>query len=440
MTKINLTLPHRTNPQRLIQEANQRFKIGVWGRQSGKTTNGNFTMVKRPLQGPKYGRYWHLLQTYSAAEICFNRFVRQFPKSSWGQLWSKKPNESEKTVFLTGFREVSFKSGRDYNNLLTETLHGAIIDECREQEKELWERVIRPMLAKYKGWCDFYSTPNGFDWFYDLYTGAQENPAEWFTVKAPSTEAPWWTPQEIESVKKDMSEPMFAQEILAEFRDLQSGKVYINAGPHNYTDQNPYAPRGQEWSPYLPIIVGLDFNVSPMAWHLCQYKPEDKLYVGDRIWLENSHTQEATLELINRVKGHRPGLTLIGDATGKARKTASAGQTDYSIIEEMLRAHGIPFNNLTPTENPLVKDRVNIMNARLKSATGEIRILVNPIKCPEAKRDFERVVWKPGADATIDKTKDLKLTHASDSIGYPVCVLMPLKSIGEVGTLKVIYR
>lgn len=401
----------------------------MWGRQSGKTTNGILKLIKKPIIGPRGGHYWHILQTYNAAEIAFNRYVRMFPKSSWSQLWAKKPNESEKKIFLTGFREVSFVSGREYNNLRTETLHGAIIDECREQNPELWTMVIRPMLAKHKGWCDFYSTTNGFDWFYDLYQKALISPDEWGVVHAPSTQAWWWSNEEIESAKKDMSEAQFQQEIMAEFVDIHSGRVYKNFGEHNLTDANPFAPRGLEWSPYLPIVVGMDFNVTPMCWHLGQHKA-GKLHWEDRIWLENSDTAEAAEELVTKVRGHSPGLILVGDATGKARKTASAGKTDYTIIHETLKRNGIKFEDLTPEDNPLVKDRVNTMNARFKSASGEVSITINR-KLKELIEDCQRVIWKIGSDATIDK-RDPKRTHASDSIGYPTCVLLALKELGDI--------
>lgn len=394
-------------------------------------------MIKRPLEGRRFGHYWHLLQTYSAAEIAFNRFVRLFPKNSWSYMWSKKPNESEKTVFLTGFREVSFKSGKEYNNLLTETLDGAIIDECREQDKELWQRVIRPMLAKFKGWCDFYSTPNGFDWFYDLYKFALERPEEWGTFHAPSTEAWWWTPEEIESAKREMSEALFAQEILAEFRNIHTGRVYKNYGDHNLVDSNPFSPKGGEWSPFLPILVGMDFNVTPMCWHLGQHRAS-QIYWGQRIWLENSDTAEASEELVSKVKGHTPGVILCGDATGKARKTASAGETDYSIIHATLKRCGIKYTDITPTENPIVKDRVNTINSRLKSASGETSIFIHR-RLKELITDLERVTWKPGSDATIDKS-DPMLTHASDSIGYPTCVLLPIRNIGDIGGMWVVNK
>lgn len=438
----SLILPRLTNPQKRIQGSNRRFNLGVWGRQSGKTTNAGFTMVKKPLNGPRLGHYWHILQTHAASEIAFNRYVRQFPKSSWSELWAKRPNESEKTVFLTGYREVTFKSGRNYDELRTETLHGAIIDECREQPIDLWPMVIRPMLAKYKGWCDFYSTPNGFDWFYDLHEFAIQNPDEWGVVHAPSTEAWWWTQEEIESARKNMTEAQFAQEILAEFRNLTSGKAYKSHGAHNWKDSNPFAPPGKKWSPYIPIIVGMDFNVNPMTWHLGQHKA-DKIWFGEQICIADTDSYEASLELVERVKDHNMGVLIIGDSSGKAtstKATKSVGKTDYDIILSVLKENKIRHENRTPESNPLVKDRVNTMNVRMRSYNGQDPdFTYSPKGCPELKSDFDRVIWKKGMTAQLDKS-DPGRTHASDSVGYPTCELLPVKGVDEVGRMRIIPR
>src|ERR1035437_269664 len=107
-----------------------------------------------------------------------------------------------------------------------EPLDGLIIDEVRQQRKELWTRVCRPMLAKHKGWADFLSTANGFDHFYDMFQRAKlDTSGEWATFHAPSSEAWWWDEAELASVRAELSDPEYEQEILAQFRNIHSGKA-----------------------------------------------------------------------------------------------------------------------------------------------------------------------------------------------------------------------
>ena len=389
-------------------------------------------MASKAWKNPGH-TYWFISPTYEQAKVQYRRLVSMLYKSPEIML---KKNQTELRIKLMNMSQIVYKSGEILDNLKGETLNGVCIDEVQLQHPTLWPMVIRPMLTTTKGWAMFIGTPNGFNYFYDLYEKGKAD-SDWSVFNAPSTANPLFTQEEYEAAKKDMSQPQFEQEILAQFRDITSGRVYKNFGDHNLVDKNPFLQRDGDWSPYLPIIVGLDFNVTPMAWHLGQIKA-GQVYWGDRIWLENSDTAEATEALVSKVRGHLPGVLLVGDATGKARRTSAAGKTDYDIIHETLKRNNIKYQDMTPTENPLVKDRVNTVNARLRSASGEVSVFINR-NLKELIKDCQRVVWKVGSDAAIDKT-DKSLTHASDSIGYPICVLMPLKTIGDVGGLWVMNK
>jgi hypothetical protein len=348
-------------------------------------------------------------------------------------------NQTELRVRLINQSEIVFKSGEVLDNLRGETLNGVVIDEVRDQHPELWPMVIRPMLATTKGWAAFVSTPRGFDAFYDLYQFAiLDKSGQWQAFHAPSTSNPLFTIDEREEARRVMSEAEFAQEIMAEFRDLTAGKAYLSHGTHNHQEHSSFTRDGSLISPHLPILVCMDFNVGHLRWTLGQ-TANSRFYFFNEISLNNSHTQEGARELVARVKGHAPGVYLVGDATGNARKTAASGSTDYTILGEMLDQAKVKWVNYTPDSNPSVKDRVNIVNSRLKSAEGEVFLHYHPIHCPNLKRDFERVVWKKGAQAILDQTSDPSLTHSSDGVGYGVVVFTDTWKPSP-GLLRVINR
>lgn len=421
--KTILKMRYRTLPQKRISDSQKRFNLACWGRQSGKTTYGLDKCLFKPLQGRPGAIYWYVLQTYGAATVAFRRYINMIRNTPILVDY----NKSERSVLLMNGSSVFFKSGKNFEDLRAETLDGAVIDEVRQQHADLWPMIIRPMLAKRKGWCDFLSTTNGFDHFKDLNDFALSHPDEWAVFHAPSNEAPWWTPEEIESARSSMSEDVFAQEILAEFREIGVGKAYKNHGTHNQCIENPLTVRGLDWNPYLPLIVGLDFNVGLMVWELCQRKGSH-IHFGDEIAIENTDTEQCATVLAQKVlswystiDGPKPSVILIGDASGNARRTSAVGQTDYAIIKRVLKDHDIKYEDLTPKENPGIKDRINTVNSHLKSANGSVHLTYNPIRCKYLKRDFERVKWKQGSDgAFIDKSDPLA-THSSDAAGYPVC-------------------
>jgi len=69
-------------------------------------------------------------------------------------------------------------------------------------------------------------------------------------------------------------------------------------------------------------------------------------------------------------------------------------------------------------KNPAVRDRVQLMNAKLRSATGNVRMTLHP-KCGELIKDFEQVLYKENS-VVIDKERDPRRTHLSDALGYLV--------------------
>lgn len=440
--KITLQMKKRTPPQKRISKSESRFNIAAWGRQTGKTTFGIDKMIFKPLMGRALGIYWYILQTSAAAEIAFNRYWHELKRAP--HLMMDKPNESEKKVTLVNGATVFFKSGHNFEDLRAETLDGAIIDEMRQQSPKLWPLVVRPMLSKRKGWCDFYSTPNGFDHFYDMFETAKQK-KNWSTFHAPSWESPWWDQEEIASARSEMSASEFDQEIGAEFRNIHVGKAYTSDGPHNRLFSSPFCAPGEQVHRMLPVVVGLDFNVGHMRWTLGQFRGPIS-YWFDEVAVDNTNTQQCAPVLVEKLVALRdqgllkgsPQVKICGDATGESRRS-SATESDYDIICAALDRAEITWTNDTPDGNPPVKTRVNTMNARLKAADGTVTLFYNELRCPMLKRDFDRVSWKSGT-SELDQTTDKSLTHATDSVGYPVTVYTPIELHGSVGTLKVIRR
>lgn len=405
------------------------------GRQAGKSSACLNELLKRAWETPNTN-YWFMSPTFDQAKIQYRKMV--------GMLWGcsglvLKKNETELRVKLINNSEIAFKSGEVLHNLRGSTLHGVVVDEVREQSPDLWALVLRPMLTTTNGWAAFVSTPNGYDAFFDLAERAQDpKETDWEFLHAPSTCNPLFTMEEFNKLKTEMSEAQFAQEILAEFRDLTAGKAYINYGTHNNSEFSPFSNENKLIVPYLPIIIGLDFNVNPMCWVLAQHKG-GAYYFFDEIFVRNTNTQECVEILINKIKGHESSIWIIGDAAGNARNT-KATETDYAIICNALTRNGIKWENRTPKSNPPVRDRVNLVNSKLRSADGGVSLFINPKTCPILKKDFDRVCWKQGAaNAMLDKSSSMSdLTHMSDAAGYPISVLTPLHIDGSVGVMRII--
>jgi hypothetical protein len=437
---LKIYTPHAG--QRPLHASTARFNYVNFGRQSGKTTYGLNKISSRAWKGPRDGVYWYVLQTHRAAEVAFNRAMKFYMRCP--RAFAKKPNESTKHLQFMHGPEIHFLSGGNFEDLRIETLTGMVIDEVRQQSPGLWA-VVRPMLAvkhsldARQGWCDFLSTPNGFDHWYDMCEEAKremidaiargETPESAY-FEAPSTCAPWWTPAEIASAKRTMSADMFAQEIMAEFRNLMLGQAFGCFSSANCVTETPltteqFRTNGGLLAPYFPIVVAPDFNVSPMAWPLIQHSG-GRFYCFDMVWLERTArgTFEAAEALVSKLQQYGiKQISIIGDAAGKQNKTSAAGETDYTIMTAALDAAGIRWSNDTPEANPFIRDRVNTTNSRLCTADGTRSFFLHPTNCAPLKRDFERTTW---ADMT-GKPKDPLIGHAVSGVGYALHVLNPLR-------------
>jgi hypothetical protein len=149
----------------------------------------------------------------------------------------------------------------------------------------------------------------------------------------------------------------------------------------------------------------------------------------DEIVIRHGTTQQACEEFLRRFPKHDAGLAVYGDASGFHEQTT--GSSDYGMIREHFQVHSsMPVRYRVPHSNPSVRERLNLMNARLHSAAGRIGLWVDE-KCTELIKDFEQVCFKADSNV-IDKDRDRLRTHLSDALGYLLWQeCRPLASIGE---------
>jgi hypothetical protein len=120
---------------------------------------------------------------------------------------------------------------------------------------------------------------------------------------------------------------------------------------------------------------------------------------------------------------------VYGDASGNSTQTT--GLSDFQVIREFFRANGnASVQYKVPRANPPVRDRVSLMNAKLRPASGDIQLLVDR-RCKELIKDLEQVAYKEDSNL-IDKERDRARTHLSDALGYLIWQeCSPSQKIGE---------
>lgn len=327
------------------------------------------------------------------------------------------PYELNKSEFVITMKDtksrILLRSLDEFERLRGTNLAWFGVDELSYTSEEAWVRLEgRLRDPKASRLCGFAVwTPKGHDWVHRRFIGSQVDGYE--LIQAKPFENRYildQIPDFYERLKSSYDEKFFRQEVLGEYLAADTGLVY-----HAFSRPEHVAELRIELG--LPLLWAVDFNVDPMCSIVAQ-RQGDQINVLDEIVMSRVSTVEACKEFWSRFQRFTlSGLVIYGDASGNNLKTS--GTTDY----QMMRDHflGTPLRAIdyrVPKANPAVRDRVLMVNAKLRNARGETQMRIAP-RCQELIKDFEHVVWKPGT-TQIDKDRDPKRTHLSDALGYLV--------------------
>jgi hypothetical protein len=333
-------------------------------------------------------------------------------------------HKSESYIRLTDSNSrILLRSMEEFERLRGTNLAWFGLDELTYTQEEAWLRLegrLRdPKATRLGGFAVW--TPKGFDWVHKKFL---QSDFGYEVIQAQPFENRYitdHTPDFYEKLKHSYNADFYAQEVLGQYLNVQSGQVYRSfSRANNLLEQQP--------DPTKKLLWALDFNVNPMASVVVQ-QVGSTVSVIDEIILNRASTRDACEEFHRRYPHHPAGVVVFGDASGSNQSTK--GSSDYDIIKDFFRSqHGFQFEYRVPRSNPPVRDRVGTVNAKLRNANGDTELYVDP-KCKELILDFEQVTYVE--DSTdIDKTKDRKRTHVSDALGYLVWeCFKPEKKVGH---------
>jgi hypothetical protein len=323
-------------------------------------------------------------------------------------------NKSEFVITMKDTRSrILLRSLDEFERLRGTNLAWFGIDELTYTSEEAWLRLegrLRDPLAKRL--CGFAVwTPKGHDWVHRRFIGNQVEGYE--VVQAKPFENRFildQIPDFYERLKSSYDEKFFRQEVLGEYLAADTGLVY-----HAFSRTAHVGEQRIELG--LPLLWAVDFNVDPMCSIVAQRQGE-QIKVLDEIVLSRVSTHQACQTFWDRFQRYvGAGLIVYGDASGNSLKTS--GSTDYQMMRDyFLRTPLRQIDYRVPRSNPAVRDRVLMVNAKLRNASGDVQMRIAP-QCTELIKDFEQVVWKTGT-TQIDKDRDPKRTHLSDALGYLV--------------------
>lgn len=417
--------PHPT--QAALWRSPCRFKAVAAGRGSGKTeiarryivrmlANKKFDKHGRQIRNPLY--VYALPTIPQAKKVAWPEILELVPKD-----WIKEINKTDlrietkygSTLFVVGMEKPQRVEGLQYD--------GVIIDESSDQKPGVFDKTFLPALSHRNGFCWRIGVPKrmgcggpDFKSFFDR--GLKNEVVPGTNMKI---ESYTWSSEEIvdaETIafaRANLDEKDYNEQYKAKWEDAAGRIFYSFDEVLNVDDELSYHAN-------LPICIGSDFNVTPMAW-VIGHRYANGLEIFDELFIRNTSTQETLNELFKRYGEHKAGFEFFGDATGRARKTAasSAAQSDYLIIRGDAR-----FQNARvyyPNSNPQIVDRFASCNAMFCNMDKQRRLKVHP-RCKHLIKDLLQRCYEDGTRAPDDSGD---IGHITDALGYIVHRAFPLR-------------
>lgn len=365
-----------------------------------------------------------------------------------------KPIETTLTIPLWHGGEL-FVMGMDRPERIEgPPLDHIVLDEYANMKATAWPAHVRPALSTKgrPGSADFTGVPEGRNHFFDLAQLAKalkaDPSSDWDHHHWHSREI--LAASEIEAAMRDLDERTFDQEYGGEFV-LFSGRAYYGFGEYST------APLRHLYDPTKVLCVSFDFNVSPGVACISQEvelpvsnTDDDNIgtaVIGEVYIPDNSTTPAVCRKVLEDWGDHVGPVQCYGDATGGARGTAQTEGSDWELIRQILRfgdgdgLAGFGVDRCTfhvKPSNPSERARVNAVNSRLRSSSGDVRLMVDPVHAPHVVLDFEGVITLEGGSGEINKKATPSLSHITDGLGYYVDYRHPIHS-RAAGVIEVVF-
>ena len=394
-----------------------RFFVMVCGRRFGKTTASAMEATYYASQPNKY--IWLVGLSYDKADLMFREIWKLMVIGHPEDI--ERASEKERIIKFKWGTTVEGKSADNPDSLVGEGLDLLIIDEAAKVKRRIWDMYLSPTLSDRKGKAIFITTPEGFNYVYDLYLLGKEDDL-WESHQAPSWDNHFAFPDGktdsfILERKRNMSKEVFDQEYGAKFTSF-AGKVYpferdLDAGSYAY---NPdYLTFCSIDFGYRMPAVGW-FQIYRVAgfWHIN--------IIDEIVHKPNIKTDELALMIKNKPYNI---AKYYGDPAGKQAQ----GQSGMGDIE-IFRRKGIVVHTKRDKISRSVASGVSHVRSFIETADNQRFLHINK-KCTGIMEDLENYRYpkiKEGQHLKPEPLKDGHHDHGADMIRYFFINQFPIKN------------
>jgi phage terminase large subunit len=397
---------HLTSPQEdfIFSEAIHPAMVAGYGAGKSQAAVIRLALLALKYDGLSFG---FVEPTYDLIRlIAFPRF--QEILDEWGVKYNL--NKADAIIKLENNSQIIFRSADNPERLVGFQLADAVIDEADtlrvDQAKLVWTKMLGRIRERKPdnspNTLAAVSTPEGFAFMYEMW--GKEKREGYELIKAPTSSNPYLPDGYIAQLQATYSSAQLSAYLDGNFVNLNAGSVY-----HEF-DRNLNSSIEVINSDDV-LHVGLDFNVSNMSAVIHVLRGDSVHVVNELTGVFDTPTMARLLK--EKYPSHR--ILIYPDASGNARKSNNASESDHSI----LRSYGLQV--LVNSRNPFIKDRVLSVNAMIHNL-GARRYFVNAQYCPTLVESLEKQCYAK----TGEPDKAGGFDHVVDATGYFIAYRYPL--------------
>jgi len=401
-----------------------RFFVMVCGRRFGKTTSSAMEATYYASQPNK--KIWLVGLSYDKADLMFREVWQKMVIGRANDI--ERASEKERFIKFKWGTTVEAKSADNPDSLVGEGLDLLIMDEVAKMKRKIWDMYLSPTLSDRKGKAIFITTPEGFNWIYDLFLLGKEDDL-WESHQAPTWDNDVVFPdgkkdQFLVERKRNMSKELYEQEYGAMFTSFE-GRVYpfdraLDMGEFPY-------------NPNFPTFCSIDFGFRmPAAIWFQTYMVGGLMHINvidEIVHKPNIKTDEFADMIKNK---HYYVREYYGDPAGMQAQ----GQSGLGDIE-IFRRKGIHVRSIRDKVSRSIASGVSHVRGFIENAQGQ-RFVHLDKKCMGLAEDLENYRYPEsgeGKDLKPDPVKDGRHDHSMDAFRYFFLNRFPIRQ-RELGVIS----
>ena len=394
-----------------------RFFVMICGRRFGKSTAAAMEATYYASQPNK--RVWLVGLSYDKADIMFREVWKRMVIGKYNDI--EKASEKERYIRFKWGSVIEGKSADNPDSLVGAGLDLLVIDEAAKVKRKIWEMYLSPTLADKKdSKCVFISTPEGFNWLYDLFLLGKSDKL-WESHQAPSWENQYAFPDGESDAflverKRNMSKEMFDQEFGSAFTSFE-GKVY----PFDRNKDVGEYPYNPNYPTYCSIDFG--YRMPAVGWfQIHRVNGEWHINVIDEIIHEKNIKTD---ELIQMIKSKPYAVReYYGDPAGMQAQ----GQSGLGDIE-IFRRNAIFVRSIRDKVSRNIASGISHVRGYIENANGNRHLHLDS-RCVGLAEDLENYRYPEAVEnkhLKPEPLKDGRHDHGCDMMRYFFINQFPIK-------------